>query len=245
MVLMGSTAIKRHFPDFPREPKDWDFIDDVESDKVYGKLELLPLPALYKTGDHILTPDQIYTVKLSHIAWNINWEKHMFDIQFLKSKGCKVDMVLLKELYAYWGKVHGENKRANLNMSKEDFFDNALQNQDIHDLMHTLIKNPPTYTKVLVDPNGVDIDQEKAFALPFEEQLDMVREECYVMAYERRAGRDFRAAYAWQLKQMVLHHTPTIEGVVFIAENYKLLHKPLINYVEVIENGLRQNSSKA
>lgn len=64
--------------------------------------------------------------------------------------------------------------------------------------------------------------------------MDLIREECMVMAYERLGGRDFRSAYKWMLKKLILNHLPLEQGL-FAILNYKELHLPTINYVKEIE----------
>lgn len=254
MILIGSRAMKWHFPDFPREPKDYDYavakigenrcVKNSNGDRV----ELHPIKAIWKRFNHltrdlkILSPDQIYTLKVSHSFWNVKWEKTIFDIVWLKKKGCKIDKELFDELYAHWVTVHGEPKRSNLKQSKADFFNNALMNQDKHDDLHAILKFPPTFTKILV--GEVETSEEKWNLLNHEEKLDLIREETYVMAYERMAGRDYRTAYIAQLKAMILNHLPQYQAL-FAVDNYYELRKPLIKYHEIIKNGLRTNQSKA
>ena len=50
--------------------------------------------------------DDLCTLKASHLCWNINWEKHMWDLQFLLKKGCIIDNNLFMKLYDYWNVYH-------------------------------------------------------------------------------------------------------------------------------------------
>jgi hypothetical protein len=242
MILMGSRAIRQHFPDFPREPRDTDYIG-VRPELSMRRSEYHLIPAFENYPHTTLTPDDLYTLKCSHSFWDIKWEKTMFDIDFLKGKGCSLKQDLFDKLYRHWCDVHGEPKRSNLSMSSGEFFDNAVSCPHDHDHLHTIINPVPTYTLVLADGAEVDVSEEKFNALSDEQKLDLVREECYVMGYERLAGRDYRTAYAWMLKQMVLVHAPMFEAM-FIIQNHRQLHKPIINFKEKIENEIQSNQSK-
>lgn len=247
-VLIGSRAIKFHFPDFPREPKDYDYAcDEVDKPTVSRKEELYPITPIlerfnpFTRDEKILSPDQILTLKMSHVFWDIKWAKTMFDIVWLQKKGCKVDWALFYDLIDHWTVVHGPNVRANLNMEVKEFFTNGIKDGHNHDNLHTYIKNPPTYTQVLIDPNGVAIDEGKFWALPFESKCDIIREECYVMAYERMGQSDYRDAYFEQVKRWIIHHGPSLEMAIFAVENFDSLRKPLINYKQVIDYGKQKN----
>lgn len=258
MIYIGSEAIKYWYPSFPREPKDKDYLvenlDDPnilpikESWELHGKKsEFLVIPPLWNFlqkeynnySPKYLYPNVLYTLKMSHMFWDFSWDKHMFDIQFLKSKGCVLIKPLFDELYEYWNEYHGKNKRSQLDVSAQKFFDNALKKYD-HDYLHTLINPIPTYTKILKDGAEVDVDENKFNALSFEDKLELVREEIYVMAYERLANRDYRAAYFGMLKKFIMNHSPIFEAI-FIIENFKILHKPIINYKQKLDYDLSRN----
>src|SRR6185369_14716126 len=97
-ILIGSSAIRHHPPDFERKPKDTDYIGVGPKSR---HVEYLINPVFDDYPYDVLQPDDIYTLKVSHIFWNIKWEKHMFDIQFLKEKGCVLKMDLFHKLYDY------------------------------------------------------------------------------------------------------------------------------------------------
>jgi hypothetical protein len=207
MLLIGSRSIKHHFPDFSREPVDTDYATDLEDHTSLEKsptIEYLYNPIIGNlTG--IATPDTIYTLKISHcIGWNIKWEKHMYDIQFLKAKGCKIIYPLIYDLYNFWNETHLPNFRSNLKLSSDKFFDNSLVLDYTHDYIHTLIIPVPTYTKVLKDGEEVDVSEDKFNSLSFDEKLSLVREEVYVMAWERYKSQKYRTAYSIMLKKFIL-----------------------------------------
>lgn len=247
MILIGSKAIKYWFPDFPREPKDTDYVMFE-----YQNFNLFKSPGIeylhnkiisdlyLGTGENIINPNHLTTLKASHLCWDLDWDKHMFDLQFLLKKGCKIDWSLFWKLYNHWNKFHSKNKRSDLKMSKEDFFTNAI-NYDVaeHDELHKLINPVPIYTKVLKDGAEVELDELKFHNLSYEEKLDFIREECMVMAYERYKKLDYRVAYAKMLKKFIISHAPLF-SLPFILENYlELIKKPKINYIKQINDGLQ------
>jgi hypothetical protein len=238
MILIGSSAIKHWFPDFPREPKDKDYIRQGEHEKSTQDVEYHTNLILANYHSNILSPDYLYTLKISHaIGWDINWEKHVYDIQFLKGKGCVVNKILLHNLYNYWNTVHEPNNRSKLSMSADDFFDNAVKCPYDHDYLHTLLNPYPTFNKVLKDGAEVDVCETKFNLLSFEEKCSLVTEEVMIMAYERWSSLDYRTAYSKMLKKFIINHAPIWEAV-FILENFIHLHKPHFNYIKTINNGL-------
>jgi len=239
--LIGSRAIKSIFPDFTREPKDFDFLVEkkLPTEHIDNTIyEYHENPVLFKyITENIkqgVSADVLYTLKVSHIFWDIFWSKHMYDIVFLQEHGAKLIRPLFDELYAYWNDFHGENKRSVLDMASKDFFNNALTTYD-HDVLHTYINTTPLYLKVLKDGADVDVSEEKFNKLTFDEKLDLAREEIYVMAFERLYNRDYRVAYNWMLRKFIINHAPMWEAL-FIIQNYRIMQRCKINYVELIES---------
>lgn len=242
--VIGSNAMRVFFPNFDREPFDLDLLvhskEELDNCSVTQfnskRVEYHVIPVLYDyVEENGMSPDILLTLKSSHIFWDIKWEKHMFDINFMFEHGCKLIKPLFYRLYEYWQTVHGKNKRSDLKMSTKDFFDNALKTYD-HDHLHTIINPIPTYTKVLI--GEVEVSEEKFDMLTHEEKIELVREEIYVMAYERLNGRDYRVAYAWMLKKFIREHAPIWE-TFFIFENYRELHYPAVNYKKILDDGLQ------
>lgn len=239
-ILIGSKAIKTWFKDFNRNGKDTDYAV-LGKTKTTKKVEYLHNPILFKhlelIKDGVLKPDGLYTLKMSHLAHSdIFWEKHLYDLLWLKDKGCKVIKPLFYELYGFWEKHH-KNKRSDLNMNSKDFFDNAVRCEYDHDYLHTLIKEIPTYTKVLCDNEEVLVCEGKFNKLSFDEKCDLVREEVMIMSWERFPNLKYYRAYNKMLKKFILSHAPLWE-VLFILDNYNSLYKPTFNYYERITKEL-------
>lgn len=245
-MIIGSTALKYHFPELNRAPKDLDVIVNSEYDKkdierVHKpiKLEILINPVLIKHYNNncpqYIGVNELYTLKMSHvIGWeleNNSYEKHLWDLTFLKSNGCKLIKPLFYELYNYWNELHGINKRSDLEMSSEDFFNNALKCEYSHDYLHTLINPIPTYTKVL--KGEVEVCEKKFNKLIFKEKCDLVREEVYIMSWERQFHKDYRISYGRMLRKFIRNHAPLWEAI-WILENFKELYKPEFDYFKLL-----------
>lgn len=239
MILSGSKAIKHWFPHFKREPKDNDYIVQTKPVVREKGMDYLVNPVFNDYPYSILQPNDLYTLKISHIFWDIKWDKHMFDIQFLRKEGCILDMNLFEKLYVYWNQYHDKNKRSELDVTAEEFFNNALNTYD-HDYLHTLINPCPVYKKVLKDGAEVDVDEDKFNNLSFNDKMALVREEIYIMAYERQGKREWRQAYTLMLRRFIRNHAPMFEAL-FIIENYIELHKPIFNYKKHLDHELSRN----
>lgn len=233
MILIGSTRLKELCPDFPREPKDIDYIvEDRTFYKSSKDIEYLDNPGFDLSKP--LDLNDLYTLKLSHMFWDINWEKHLFDIRWLQDHtDAKVDKDLFYKLYQFWTDYHGENKRSELALSADEFFNNAVDTEHDHDWVHTLIKNPPTFTKILI--GEVEVSEEKFNQLSHTDKLSLAREEVYVMAWERMQHMHYRQAYGKMLKKFIMNHAPLWEAI-FILDNYNELAKPEYNFIEHINN---------
>lgn len=237
-IIVGSTALKQYNLN-RREPVDLDVWGDSEEalasfkgDLVVKPLELLNLVQTNSEG--YATPDSIYTIKLSHAVYDIHWDKTKLDILWLKAKGCKV----IPELYAYlqehWKIEHGNKDFLSLNKTKDSFFDDNVTYVYDHDFLHQLVAYPnlPMYTHVLKDGQEVLIDKEKFFKLPFEQQVQMFREEITVIAAERwminprwRGKVSWYKAYMMALRKTVTTLTKGYASA-FIVENLEHFVKP-------------------
>lgn len=242
-VLIGSTVIKKHYPDFPRIPKDTDYAVDKYIKNEDG-IEYLLNPiicSMYSDGEEI-SLNHLLTLKASHLFFDINWEKHMWDVQFLLNKGHVIDKPLFYELYEFWNTFH-KNKRSNLKLSAEKFFDNAITCPYPHDWLHTLLQNPPTYTLLLKGNDTVEVCEDRFNQLSFQQKCDSVFEEVAIMAFERYSNLYYKVAYNKMLKKFIMGHA-AIWHSLFIIENYKLLQVPKFNFLQFLTNKIHDNIAK-
>ncbi len=240
MILIGSKATKHWFPDFPREPKDVDYAvlkRDLKSN--HKGIEYLYNPILfdYNYGFPVCMPNNLYTLKMSHLFWDLDWSKHEWDATFLRKKGCELNKELFYKLYEFFNELHGKNKRSDLKMSAEDFFDNALKCEYDHDWLHTLLNPIPTFNKVLI--GEVEVGEDKFELLSEEEKKNLVREEVEIMAFERWPKLDFRMAYGRMLKKFIISHAPIWEAI-WILENYPKLQKVRHNFIKILNEKINE-----
>ncbi len=238
-ILIGSCALKEMYPDFPREPKDVDFAVDKERKASMKDIEYLYNPILcYWIGDGDINGDELLTLKVSHLFWDRDWNKHLFDCQFLLGKGHVIIEELLNKLITFWEDYLPKIRRSNLALTKEDFFNNAV-NEDTHqhDHLHTLLNPVPMYTKLLKEGSEVELNNTKWFSLSFEEKKSVVFEETAVMAYERYKNIDYRSAFIKQLKDNIIKHFPRYIAIWAII-NYKQIYLTKINYIQIIKEKL-------
>jgi hypothetical protein len=242
-ILVGSAAIKQHFPDFKREPKDQDYI--VKEKVEFDENDNLVVPIFFNyCKSEVASPEQLLTLKLSHIFWDVNWDKHMWDIQFLLGKGIDYDFEWLLELREHWVKHYKGLYRSNLKLSKEEFFDNAINTGYEHDYIHTLINPVPMYTEVLAaDGKGVELDGHKFMNLTYDDKLKFIQEEVMVMAWERFSKLYYKEAYHKMLKKFIRNHVPIFAFDFTICNYIPLLDVPF-NFIEKINLKLEKNEQR-
>lgn len=246
-VLIGSTALAQYI-DLGREPKDLDYFSDHTFDKVEGThVDPFYHPDLlewFEDRDRMATFNELYTIKVSHIFWDLRngtWEKHAQDIMLMQRHGAELIEPLYKLLYKIWLEVHG-NKKANLSQMADDFFNDKVVRKYVHDSIHASVAyyDAPLYERILADNEEVKVDKSRWDAMPFEDKLKCVREEVYATALERLViPSDYsyspRRAYAWALRRTV---TSLARGwfALFIVENLEKVWSPDVNYVQVHKN---------
>jgi hypothetical protein len=231
-LVVGSTALSYAGVLF-RDPKDVDFWYSDEP-AMLGDGKQIPQNIIdavpyainhYAPFVRYATPDAVYTIKCSHLPWDIHWEKTANDIIHLKRLGCKIDEKLWWLLYEYWQTVHGDKSFLSLDKNKDDFFNDYVPKVYDHDFLHEIVAlpNTPVYKEVLKDKEEVLIDKIKFFELPKEKQIQMFKEEIYVIAIERylltngiQYGR--HKAYKEAVKKTITNLTKNWASL-FIADN--------------------------
>ncbi len=244
-LLTGSTILNQHFNSF-RSPKDTDyFVNEQDTSSGERGVEYLynpiifKFPNLFKGGE--ITLQGLFNVKFSHLRFNINWNKHIYDVQFMLENcpnDCVLDRDYQKEQFEFWEKYLPKVRRSKLEQDKDEFFNNAV-NDDIHqhDFLHTLIAIPPAYTKLLKEGASVELDENKWHALCSEEKDDVVLEETITMSAERyRVGGDIiSSAFRRQLRENIIKHFPP-----YIAEYSIFNHKRLNKFTNKDAENIRK-----
>jgi len=213
-IILGSTAARHWYPDF-REPKDLDVITQQPGPRVKG-VDAHSHPLITQNWDiftrHLsvndfATPDLLYTWKMSHSYWDIHWDKTIHDIIWLKERHCRVIQPIHDLLYKVWEDVHGK-KRANLNVTNDEFFTKTVKRIYDHDMLHEAMKfgDRPMYEQLKKDPNRAWISKPMWDELSTSLKVKTVLEEAYVIALERfviPGKMNHRQAYRASLKLLV------------------------------------------
>lgn len=256
-LIIGSVATYHWFPD-AREPKDLDIL----SETVVKQLPVLDTQ-WHEVANKIITlnkdpvfadPDVLYTLKVSHAQWNINWEKTVFDIIFLKEKGCKLLPELHAELVTGWESVHGK-KSVKMNESVEEFFKSYVKRKFNHEKVHESVAyyGNPMHEKIRPNLDNVWCSSEMFFNLPKDMQYATGKEELLVTAIERfnltSKSTKTQCLVALQ-KAYKLLCTSMTKGwfALFLIENYKQifldskqeLYVKITSAVESLETNLIQ-----
>jgi hypothetical protein len=242
-TIIGSTALKHHFSEF-RTPKDLDlFVTDGEFSSTIENndiKETIPAPDWWGHKEYA-TPQEILNLKASHIFWTVrSRKKHIFDIEFLLNKGFKIDEEMFYKLYDHWAKLYGKRSQSDQDKNQEDFFDDYLTREVHHDQVHLWINPTPVYKKILVGDGSVNICESKFSKLTNEEQLDVVREEVYVLSFEREKNGKTTSPgliYRTNLIYFIGHLAPTWLAL-FAMSNFLTLNKPKIEYRNIINTQL-------
>lgn len=243
-LLIGSVAAAANGVDLGREAKDMDVLCAPESRELLAarlRVDTVPLEGfndLFPTSG-VATIDQLYTIKHSHAYWDLrggSWPKHMADLLKLEAAGGKLDLELHDILYKQWELKHGK-KQVDLTQEAEEFFSDAVPRLYVHDSIHDSVAygDRPIYEECLKDGHSVLMDMAKVWALPFERQLNMFREEIYVTALERLViPSGYRhspgAAYQWALRRTITSLTKG-RSARFLVSHFKHLTKPDMDYV--------------
>ena len=191
MIIVGSTALQKWGLNrsTPKDVDRWFYEDLYEPGDGKGDDCIMPkhiMDMIPVTGG-FARPDAIYTIKCSHLAWDIKWEKTKNDILWLRTKGCEIIPDLYQALKKHWEIEHGDKSFLSLYKSKDDFFDDHVVKVYDHDHLHEMVAYPrrPMYERCLRDNQEVLVDHLKFQQMPFEDRVRMFREEVSVIALER------------------------------------------------------------
>lgn len=194
-LIIGSTAASHWYPDWPRTPLD---IDVLTPAKITGNdSKLCVVDTSWhdaaqsmidaSTNKVFADPDILYTLKLSHAHWDIKWGKTMFDLEFLKNKGCSINFELYQKLFKVWSEVHGP-KRVNLNKPMTEFFKDSVQRKYDHEELHFKVAfyDRPMHERLRPNHGTAWCSEEQFKMLSEEDQIRTALEEMMVVAIERK-----------------------------------------------------------
>lgn len=194
-LITGSVALKHWCSDFTRVPTDVDFLSPVDVSSV--KPSQLGIEShWYPVAQQIVDRNQdstfvdlnmLYTIKVSHAAWDVKWDKTMFDIAFMKKHSARIEHEdIFNSLVKHWSDVHGQ-KRVNLKMSNDQFFTDAVGRNIDHDALHRLVANgnAPMHTLIRSDMESPWCDFQLWNKLSYQDKIKTASEEICVIAIER------------------------------------------------------------
>lgn len=248
MIIIGSTAAKKHFPNF-REPKDLDVLERPEKQEALKKNYSGPqrlecyyygpssdyILNKYSDGSHLL-PSALYTLKAAHFKFDVHWEKTASDIIFFQREGVKLDEELYKLAFADFKALYGKRWASLKGKDSKTFFEDAVKRKYVHDTIHEAVAyyERPLYERILTG-KGVECDVDKMKQLSPEDQIRLAKEEIFVTALERYiVPNDFKfsahRAYWLSLKKFV---TTMSSGKMsrFLIDNFEKLAKNNDDYV--------------
>lgn len=205
-MIVGSTAARWWGVGLGAEDSDLDvMVYDEEMLSVYPEtcdLHIVP-KEIYDLIYHdsgCTAPDMLLTLKMSHFAWGIKWNKTKRHIIALLNLGYEPDMNAYHTLKNYWTEVHGDKSFLSLKMEKDEFFNDHVVYKYDHDYLHSLVAYPnePMYTRCLADGEAVLISESKFRGLSHVNQVRLFREEVTVIAIERWLTNDVnKGKYSW------------------------------------------------
>ena len=252
-VLVGSNAARLWIPEF-RIGKDIDWwstevVDGENFDTCVIPQNILKLMEEGSLIGGVATLNDLLTIKLSHLPYDILWKKHLNDYLVFKKHGAQINQALYVALQQHWENVHGNKSFLSLYRTKDNFFDDYVEKEQEHDYLHELVAYPdkPVYSRCLQEGQEVMIDWDKFLAMPFEQQVKMFREEINVIATERwllptkDSGKiTFREAYSKSLHKTV---TALTKGKAsrFLCENIEEFIRPNRKEVEYMFSVLNIN----
>ncbi len=145
------------------------------------------------------TVDILYGIKMSHLYFNIHWQKTIEDIHCLRkyfdqdlltnSVSTQITQLRRLEVEARLGQS-ATNHHINLEMTNKDFFkqsDKQVKRIFEHDFVHQTVafNEEPMFLQFKTDPTRAKLDWNLFEKAPLEDRLNLIREECMVLALER------------------------------------------------------------
>lgn len=246
-LIFGSTALKHWFPDFPREPNDLDYIGKRTSSR---GIEYHWAPSFQYILDNnkdetFVDPDFLYTIKMSHACYDIRWDKTMFDIKFMKEKGCKLIPGLYNSLRDDWGIIHPK-KNIKVSGKPEEFFKQTIKRRYNHDDLHEFVKfyDKPLHESIRPDPEDVKCRKDLWDKLSYDDKLRCALEEAYVFAIERYLEYPPKIALAKSLKLLTTSSTKGWFNFFLIDNYFNLRFNKFNEQFFNIFRGIKENGQE-
>lgn len=211
-MIIGSTAARWWDVPLGNADSDLDVMvhdEDMLEDYPFGCDSSIVPVEVYNTiynASGYASPEVLLTLKMSHLSWDIKWDKTKRHIITLLNLGYEPDYDAYVLLKKYWESVHGDKSFLSLKKEKDDFFDDHVVYKYDHDYLHSLVAYPnePMYTRCLADGESVMTSETKFRGMSHVDQIQMFREEVTVIAIERWLTNDANAGmYSWYESYMM------------------------------------------
>lgn len=200
-LIIGSVALS-HWVELDRPPGDIDIMSQnlpFQPSPCPSKLLLentwfgdaSEYMLKHSKHDVFLDLNFLFTLKVSHAAWDIKWEKTMFHIYLMKQAGAELDYTLLKMLRQHWESVHSK-KRVMMDKTNGEFFADAVNRKINHDELHKIVAAPfrPANEKMREDLNSPLFSSKLWIESCFRDKMNCAIEETAVIAIERYVDFD-------------------------------------------------------
>jgi|688.fasta_scaffold391836_3 hypothetical protein len=139
----------------------------------------------------VCTLQELYIQKRSHIHRPLNFMRHIHELEVIKNKcmemGCwPVNLNQLKQRIKLTKQLYKDNVPS-LNKTNDDFFDDAVKKQYVHDDIHIAMAHygAPIYESLKVDKELAKCERDLWDMLLHRDKIKCVLEEAYVIALER------------------------------------------------------------
>lgn len=253
-MIIGSTALRYHGIDVG-EPKDVDIMVTSRGslhDRLVVEDTVLVTQEIYNSiynSTGYVYPQELLTIKMSHMAWDTKWDKTKRHVLLLFGLGYRPDKQLYLQLKQHWQTEYSNKDHLSLAKTKTEFFNDHVTYVYDHDYLHKLVSYPgdPTYRSCLKDGEEVLVCKDSFDSLSYEQQLSMFREEITVIAIERwlvnpvnKGNVSWTKAYSMALKKVVTNLTKNW-AADFIILNIGMLYKPDYTYFKHALNVLGVN----
>lgn len=242
-LIFGSTAIKHWFAEYPSQPNDVDHLvsepytsDKQKSDVEFHSPQTSAFLVLekYNRDSIYVDSDLLYTIKMSHLAWegkNGKWWKHLKDSVFLRNKGCKLNQEVFDAFYKEWQLRFSDKSQISLNKAVEMFFKDGVRREFDHDWLHEhfAVESQPAYQLALIDKNSPMMSKKMFDLLPERSKLLTCLEEMFVVSFERKVP--MATAYkslattmtkGWWNLYLLEHTEELLDGFINEKQLYKM-----------------------
>ncbi len=203
MHLIGSRYIQQLGIQFYRKFKDIDYLvadkaaivpehwtmahDNLVFEQAV-RVEYHVNPVLHDWIDrHGNSLEVMFTLKLSHVFWDVHWQKTVDDIKWYCRRGTKHIPELFELLYKHWTEKHGRRREPKFTRRNAEFFKDAVPRKVDHDELHEIVMfgDRPMFERIKEDLTMAEVSEKMFTELSHDDRVLVVAEELMVLTIER------------------------------------------------------------